>query len=42
MLGRQENEAITIEELAEWAGTISYELLCLLGTRNRRHFIKRN
>ncbi len=39
-LGRQGQDTITIEELAMWAGTISYELLCLLGTRNQRHFIK--
>jgi alanine racemase len=38
LLGRQGDDEITIEELAGKAGTISYELFCLLGTRNRRHF----
>lgn len=38
ILGRQGDDEITIEELAALAGTISYELLCLLGTRSRRHF----
>lgn len=46
LLGRQwahdGTDEITIEELAGRAGTISYELLCLLGTRNRRYFIKRD
>jgi len=27
LLGRQGNEEITAEELASWAGTISYEML---------------
>ena len=27
LLGRQENEEITADELASWAGTISYEML---------------
>ena len=39
LLGRQGDGEITIEELAVLAGTISYELLCLLGTRNKRYFI---
>ncbi len=39
LLGQQGNDEITIEELSSWAGTISYELLCLLGTRNRREYV---
>jgi alanine racemase len=38
LLGSQADEVITAEELAEWGGTISYELFCLLGTRNKRIF----
>ena len=33
LLGRQENEEISAEEMAEWLGTIPYEVLCSLGTR---------
>ncbi len=39
LLGSQAGDQITIEELASWTGTISYELLCLLGTRNKRVYI---
>ena len=38
LLGRQGDEIITAEDLAQWSGTISYELLCLLGSRNKRFF----
>ncbi len=38
LLGSQEGMSVRAEELAGWADTISYELLCLLGTRNRRYF----
>jgi alanine racemase len=38
LLGRQGDEIITVEDLAQWGGTISYELLCLLGSRNKRFF----
>lgn len=38
LLGRQRDEIITVEELARWGNTISYEVLCLLGTRNKRSF----
>lgn len=40
LLGPQGSDAITPWELAEWAGTISYELLCLVGTRNPREFLR--
>ncbi len=39
LLGKQGDDTITPWELAQWAGTISYELLCLLGTRNPRRFV---
>ena len=38
LLGSQGGERITVEELAGLSGTISYELLCMLGSRNRRIF----
>jgi alanine racemase len=38
LLGRQGDEIITAEDLAQWGSTISYELLCLLGSRNKRFF----
>lgn len=38
LMGRQGDEIITAEDLARWGGTISYELLCLLGSRNKRFF----
>lgn len=38
LLGRQGDGVIAVEDLAQWGGTISYELLCLLGTRNKRFF----
>ena len=39
LIGKQGGDEITIEELALWANTISYELLCLLGTRNKRIYL---
>jgi len=36
LLGRQGDAVVTADELAGWAGTISYEMLCLLGNLNRR------
>ncbi len=38
-IGQSGAGSITANELAVWAGTISYELLCLIGTRNRRIFL---
>jgi len=39
LLGRQEAEIITADELASWMGTISYEVLCLFGNLNFRYYI---
>jgi alanine racemase len=36
VLGEQAGECVTIEELAETAGTINYELTCALGMRLER------
>ncbi len=38
LLGRQGDEEIAAEEIARWSDTISYEILCLFGSRNRRVF----
>ncbi|OCC15446.1 Alanine racemase [Dissulfuribacter thermophilus] len=38
LIGKQGDEEITCEELARFADTITYELLCLIGTRNIRVF----
>ena len=38
LLGRQGGEEILLDELAEWAGTIGYELSCSLGAANPRLF----
>ncbi|HLE84081.1 MAG TPA: alanine racemase, partial [Thermoanaerobaculia bacterium] len=39
LLGRQGDERIAVTELAELAGTIPYELLCLLGLRLARRYV---
>jgi alanine racemase len=41
VMGRQGSEEIRAEELAEWLGTINYEILCLLGNNNQRHYINK-
>jgi len=38
VLGTQGSEAITGDEIAGWAGTISYEVFCALGARNHREY----
>jgi alanine racemase len=30
LIGQQENERITARDIAEWTGTISYEVLCAI------------
>ena len=39
LMGRQGQESITADEIAAWAGTISYEFLCLIGNNNERTYI---
>ena len=36
LIGRQKNKSIKVEQLAELAGTIPYEIVCNLGGRIRR------
>ncbi|MDT8395765.1 MAG: alanine racemase [bacterium] len=38
LIGRQGDETITAEEMAAWAGTISYEIYCGLSTRVPRFY----
>ena len=40
LLGRQGEEVITADDLAEKMGSISYEVLCLLGNNNKRDYIE--
>lgn len=40
VLGRQGNETISAEDLAEGMASISYEVLCLLGNNNQRVYIE--
>lgn len=37
-LGRQDSEFITVDDMARWADTISYEVLCSLGSRHKREY----
>jgi alanine racemase len=41
LLGRQQNEYISANEIAAKAGTISYEILCALGKRAPRVFLQK-
>ncbi len=39
LLGRQQHEKITAEEVAEWLETITYEVFCLFGGKNKRVYL---
>ncbi len=39
VIGRDESQEVTLDEFAEWAGTISYEILTGLGTRVPRMYV---
>lgn len=39
LMGRQGGEQITADEVAAWMDTISYEVLCLFGSRTRREYV---
>ncbi len=39
LLGSQGSETIDADEIASWADTINYEILCSLGNNNQRIFI---
>jgi alanine racemase len=38
LLGEDEGQRLSADELAAWAETISYEIYCALGTANPRHY----
>jgi len=38
-LGSQGQETIVGDDIAGWAGTIPYEILCSVGQRNKREYI---
>ncbi len=38
LMGRQGEDEISADEIAAWLGTISYEVLCLLGGKNHRFY----
>ncbi len=40
LLGQQGDKKITADDIAEKIGSISYEVLCLLGNNNKRQFIE--
>ncbi len=39
LIGREEHEQITAEDLAKWSGTISYEILLSVGSRVKKEII---
>jgi alanine racemase len=39
IIGEDDGDAITVDEFAEWAGTISYEVLTGLGSRLYREYL---
>jgi alanine racemase len=38
LIGRQGEEQITANDIAQWTGTIAYEVLCTIGPRIPRHY----
>lgn len=38
-LGKEKANRITADDMARWADTISYEVLCSIGSRNKREYI---
>ncbi len=40
LLGKQGDASIRVEELAEWLGTIPYEILTMINTRVPRHYLE--
>jgi alanine racemase len=40
LIGRDGNECITIEDIAEESGRLNYELACIIGKRIPRIYIK--
>jgi len=40
LIGEMDDEAVTAEDLAEWAGTIPYEILTNINTRVPRVYVR--
>ena len=40
LLGASQGERIGADDIAEWAGTISYEVLCSIGKINKREYVR--
>ena len=40
LLGQDGQKKITADDIAEEMGSISYEVLCLLGNNNKRQYIE--
>jgi alanine racemase len=40
LMGRQGSEEISADDIADWLGTINYEVLCLFGNLNSRVYIR--
>ncbi len=38
-LGKENGNTITADDMARWADTISYEILCSIGSRNKREYV---
>jgi len=38
-LGKRKGDMITADDMARWADTISYEVLCSIGRRNKREYV---
>lgn len=41
LLGRQGKDEISADEVANWMGTINYEVLCLFGNLNKRVYVEK-
>jgi alanine racemase len=39
LLGRQGDDEITAEEIAEWMGTANYEVVCMVSERVPREYV---
>ncbi len=42
VVGKSGNDEISVDDVASWTGTINYEVVCLVGKRVPRVFIKNN
>lgn len=40
LFGRQGDQFLPVEEVADWVGTINYEVVCMVGTRVPRIFLR--